>query len=326
MQSSIRFDGQVAIVTGAGGGIGRGIALELARRGARVVVNDYGGDTYGRAGTATTAEAVAAEIRAAGGEAVANTTAVGTPAAAREIAACALDTWGRIDALANNAGVSLPGAITEFTDAEIENHFRINLLGAYALVRAVWPAMLRNRYGRILNTASSAALGIGANAPYATTKAGLIGLALDAAMEGRPHGILVNAMLPTAYSRMIEQIPSPAYVAWFRTHMPAAKVGASAAYLLSSTSSVTGRIVALGGGCAWRIAFAASRGHIDPDSTAESLHAHWPQVDAMDACRIVDSNDAVMQLYAEAFPDQGGVPGLDPDAVVGAGPSGRRPG
>src|SRR5690349_17000442 len=109
----IRFDGEVAIVTGAGGGIGRAIALELASRGARVVVNDYGGDTYGHAGTLPLAKQVVAEIRAAGGEAIANTTPVGTPAAARAIASCALDTWGRVDALANNAGVSLPGLMTD---------------------------------------------------------------------------------------------------------------------------------------------------------------------------------------------------------------------
>src|ERR1700722_18254211 len=172
--SAISFDGQVAIVTGAAGGIGRAIAFELARRGARILVNDYGGDTFGHEGNAERAEAVAAELRAMGAEAVADGTAVGTADNARRIAGVALKAFGRIDILANNPGVTLPGLITSVSEQDVENHIRINLLGPYMLVRAVWPVMQQQRYGRILNTSSNAALGIGANTPYAMSKAGLI--------------------------------------------------------------------------------------------------------------------------------------------------------
>ena len=316
----IRFDGQAAIVTGSGGGIGRAIALELAVRGAKVLVNDYGGDTYGHAGDSALADRVVAEIRTAGGVAVANATAVGTHAAARKIVAAAIEAFGHVDILANNAGVSLPGLITDFTDREVENHFRINLLGAYAMVRAIWPHLRAQGYGRILNTSSNAALGIGANAPYSTTKAGLIGLTLDAAIEGGPHHILVNAMMPAAYSRMIKQIPDPAFVDWFRNNLPAEKVGASAAYFLSSASSVTGRIIVMGGGRVARVAFAENRGIMDAGINAEKIHAQWPVIDDMGGCQIDDSNADAMAMYTDAFPFAGGgVPKLDQGAVVGAG-------
>lgn len=316
----IRFDGQVAIVTGSGGGIGRAIALELAKRGAKILVNDYGGDTYGNAGDSDLADGVVAEIRAAGGEAVANATAVGTHAAAREIVTTALEAFGRIDILANNAGVSLPGLITDFSDDEVDNHFRINLLGAYAMVRAVWPHLRAQDYGRILNTSSNAALGIGASAPYSTTKAGLIGLTFDAAIEGEPHGILVNAIIPAAYSRMIEQIPDPVFVDWFRNNLPAEKVGSSAAYFLSRDSSVTGRIIVMGGGRVARVAFAENRGIVDTQISAERLSGRLTEIDNMSECKIDESNNDAMRVYADVFPFAGGgAPVLDLDAVVGSG-------
>ena len=317
---TIRFDGQAAIVTGAGGGIGRAIALELARRGAQVLVNDYGGDTFGRGASADRAETVAAEIRAAGGKALANSTAVGTHAAARAIVRAALDAFGRVDILANNAGITLPGLIDAFSDDEVDAHFSSNLLGAYAMVRTVWPHMRRQNYGRILNTSSSAALGIGANAPYATTKAGLIGLTLDAAAEGKPHGIHVNAMMPTAYSRMIEQIPDPAFVEWFRANLPAEKVGAGVAFYVSRECALSGRVLTIGGGRVGRIAFFGNRGHFDSSGTAESVRDHAAEIDDLTDSILLDSCAAESGLYTELFPFRGsGVPALDRDAVVGAG-------
>src|SRR5207248_5364989 len=125
-------------------------------------------------GSAGPAEQVAAEIRALGGKAVANADAVGTGDAARAIAGAALDAFGRIDILVNNAGVALPGPFTGFDDDAIERHYRINLFGAHHMMRAVWPAMVAQQHGRILNVSSNGALGVGYNAPYAAAKAGLI--------------------------------------------------------------------------------------------------------------------------------------------------------
>jgi NAD(P)-dependent dehydrogenase (short-subunit alcohol dehydrogenase family) len=268
----IRFDGQVAIVTGAGGGMGSAYARELARRGAAVLVNDYGGGVLGEQdGSAAPAERVAAEIMAAGGRAVADAHAVGSGAAARAIVQAAIDAFGRVDILVNNAGVALPGPFTAFADEAIEQHYRINLIGAHHLMRAAWPGMAAQGYGRILNISSNGALGVGGNAPYATAKAGILGLSLDAAIEGRPAGILVNALMPTAYSRMIEQIPDRATVRWFAKHMQPEKVAAAAAWFLSRACTVSGRVLIAGGGRLSSLVFAETGELFDPAIDAEQV-------------------------------------------------------
>ena len=251
-----RFDGQVAIVTGAGGGLGLAIAQELARRGAAVLVNDYGGSVQGEGGSPERAEAAAAKLRSDGARAVANAMAVGTPESARAIVAHAVDAFGKVDILVNNAGVARPCPFTAATDENLAAELRTNLLGPYALMRAVWDGMAIRRYGRILNVSSNASFGIGHNTSYATAKAGLIGLTLDTAAEGRPLGIHVNALMPVAYTRMIEGIPDPNFVAWFRKHMAPEKVAAAIAFFLSADSQVTGHVLSAGGG---RLAASCSR-------------------------------------------------------------------
>lgn len=246
---AIRFDGQVAIVTGAGGGMGRSYALELARRGAAVLVNDYGGGVLGdQDGTPEPARAVVAEIEAMGGRAAPNGDAVGSAAAARSIVQAAIDTLGRIDILINNAGTALPGPFTGHSDEAVERHYFTNLIGGHHLMRAAWPHMSRQRHGRILNVSSNGVLGVGGNAPYAAAKAGMIGLTLDAAIEGKPLGIHVNCVMPVSYSRMIEQIPDPTTVAWFRDNCPPERVASAMAWFLSRDCMETGRILLAGGG------------------------------------------------------------------------------
>jgi NAD(P)-dependent dehydrogenase (short-subunit alcohol dehydrogenase family) len=318
---TIRFDGQVALVTGAGGGIGRAIALELGRRGARLLVNDSGGSIQGTGLSSAPAEQMAAELRGIGVDAVASSTPIGTAAAAREIVAATLEVYGRLDMLANVAGTALPGEITDFDDAVVEQHLQTNLLGPYMLVRAAWPVMKRQSYGRILNTSSNAALGIGANAPYAATRAGVLGLTLDAAIEGREHGILVNAIMPSAFSRMIAQIPDPTFVDWFRRNLPPEKVAAAAAYLLSAQNRTSGRILSVGGGRVARIAFAAGPGWMDPGITAESLAEHFRQAIDMGAPTVLDCQADEMDLLGAALTRtaEGPIPVLDRAAVVGAG-------
>lgn len=319
--TAISFSGQVAIVTGAAGSIGRAIATELVGRGANVVVNDFGGDTFGRNGNVDRAEAVAAELRGlGGGKVIANSTPVGTTEAARDIVKCALEAFGRVDILANNAGITLPGLFTEPSDDEVEAHFRVNLLGPYALLRAVWPAMQKQRYGRVLHTSSNAAIGIGANAPYATTKAGLVGLTVDTAIEGRQYGIQINAMMPVSYSRMIEQIPEPRYVEWFRRNFPPAKVAAGAAFLLSRECGVSGRILDIGGGRVGSVAFAINQGWFDGDITAEKLRDHLGVALDMQDARAIDGQAAAMVPYSKLFPlEPGAGASLDLATVVGAG-------
>lgn len=286
----IRFDGQVAIVTGAGGGMGRAYALELARRGAAVLVNDYGGGVLGEPnGSAEPARAVAAEIEAIGGRAMPNGDAVGSAAAARSIARAAVDAFGRIDILVNNAGTALPGTFTDHSDEAVERHFFTNLIGVHHLMRAVWPHMARQGYGRILNTSSNAVLGVGSNAPYAAAKAGVIGLTLDSAIEGKPHGILVNAVMPVSYSRMIDQIPDPATVAWFRDNCPPERVAAAMAWFVSGDCSETGRILLAGGGRLSSLVMAEAGEIFDPALDAEMVAQRYPAI--FDEGRLVVTHD-----------------------------------
>ena len=318
MTHTIRFDGQAAIVTGAAGGLGRSISRELARRGAAVLVNDYGGDVHGHGARPARAEEAAAAICAEGGRAVSDATAVGTPEAARAIVAHALEAFGRVDILVNNAGIARPLPIDETSDEQLELELRTNLLGPYALLRAVWPVMREQSYGRILNVSSNASLGIGNNASYATAKAGLIGLTLDAACEGKALGIFVNAVMPVAHTRMIEGIPDPNFVAWFRKYMAPEKVAAPLAYFLSRESQVTGRILSVGGGRVARVVFAENAGIIGV-SDAETAKARSDEALDVTKVRALESSFKELSLYSREFPFEGpgGGPALDDRAVVG---------
>jgi len=316
---AIRFDGQVAIVTGAGGGMGRAYAVELGRRGAAVLVNDYGGGVHGEQdGSAGPAERVAAEIRAAGGTAVADAHAVGGGEAARAIVAAAEAAFGRVDILVNNAGVALPGAFTDFDDDAIDLHYRINLIGAHHLMRAAWPGMAARGHGRILNISSNGALGVGGNAPYAAAKAGLIGLSLDAAIEGRPLGILVNAVMPTAYSRMIEQIPDRATVDWFANNLPAERVAAAMAWFLSRDCTVSGRILLTGGGRLSSLVFAETGELFDAGLDAEAVAAgHAAALDTA-ALTVTPDQAAAGARYFRFFPwEAAAAPDFGPDVARG---------
>lgn len=313
----IDYRGQVAIVTGAAGGIGFAIARELASRGAAVLVNDSGTTVQGDGTDPERARLAAAAIQAAGGTAAADTTAVGTPDSARAMVANAVKTFGKVDILVNAAGVARPCGFAEASDDNLALELQTNLLGPYALMRAVWPGMSERGYGRILNLSSNAALGIGSNTSYATAKAGLIGLTLDAAAEGRSRGILVNALMPVAYSRMIEGIPDPAFVSWFRNFMPADKVAAAIAYFLSANSAVTGHILSSGGGRLARVVFAENEGILGADS-AESVAISLQVALDVGAITPIDSSAAELGRYTRAFPFDGGTPQLAEETVVGS--------
>ena len=310
---SIDLTGQVAIVTGAGNGMGRAYALDLAARGAAVLVNDYGGGVLGEQdGSSGPAQAVVDEILALGGRAVANCRAVGTADNARAIARTAIDAFGRIDILVNNAGTGIAGPFTAHSDEAIERHYATNLIGGHHLMRAVWPHMSGQRYGRILNVSSNGALGVGGNATYAAAKAGMLGLTLDAAIEGRPLGILINAVMPTAYSRLIEQIPDPAMVGWFRDNLPATAVASAMAWFLSRDCTVTGRILLTGGGRLSSLIFAETGEVFQPGLDAGDIPALLNDVLDESALRPVHSQaEAGVQYFrhmswtADAGPDFG---------------------
>ena len=210
--SELRFDGRVAVITGAGRGLGRSYALLLASRGAQVVVNDPGGSLQGEGVDAGPAEEVAREIRALGGQAVACTASVATPEGGNAIIQTALDHFGRIDVLIHNAGNVRPASLKEMTQADFDAVLDVHLRGAFHVVRPAFPLMCKAGYGRIVLTSSIGGLyGNHRVANYGVAKAGLIGLSNVAALEGAAEGVKCNVIVPGAVTRMAEGIDVSAY-------------------------------------------------------------------------------------------------------------------
>ena len=202
---SLDFKGRVAIVTGAGGGLGRQHALALAARGAKVVVNDLGGGRDGSGGAITAAEAVVNEIRAAGGEAIANGASVTDYAAVQAMVQQAMDTWGRVDILVNNAGILRDKSFAKMEIADFELVMNVHLMGAVHCSKAVWPMMNAQKYGRIVMTTSSSGLyGNFGQSNYGAAKMALVGLMQTLSIEGAKSDIRVNCLAPTAATRMTE--------------------------------------------------------------------------------------------------------------------------
>lgn len=204
---TMRFDGRVAIVTGAGGGLGRQHALALAARGARVVVNDLGGTVDGNGGTPKAAQAVVDEIRAAGGEAIANGASVTDPQAVQAMVEQALAAWGRVDILVNNAGILRDKSFSKMTLEDFRLVVEVHLMGAVNCTKAVWETMRAQNYGRIVMTTSSSGLyGNFGQANYGAAKMALVGLMQTLSIEGAKNDIRVNCLAPTAATRMTENL------------------------------------------------------------------------------------------------------------------------
>lgn len=204
---AIDFKGRVAIVTGAGGGLGRQHALALAARGAKVLVNDLGGAVDGSGGSVSAAQAVVDEIRAAGGEALANGASVTDFAAVQAMVQQAVDAWGRVDILVNNAGILRDKSFAKMDMADFRLVVDVHLMGAANCCKAVWPHMVAQNYGRIVMTTSSTGLyGNFGQANYGAAKLAQVGLMQTLAIEGAKYGIHANALAPTAATRMTEAL------------------------------------------------------------------------------------------------------------------------
>jgi len=208
---TIDFKGQVAIVTGAGGGLGRQHALALAARGAAVVVNDLGSARDGSGASVSAAQAVVDEIRAAGGQAIANGASVTDYAAVQAMVAQAMDTWGRVDVLINNAGILRDKSFAKMEIADFQLVIDVHLMGAVHCSKAVWPIMQAQKYGRIVMTTSSSGLyGNFGQSNYGAAKMALVGLMQTLSIEGAKSDIRVNCLAPTAATRMTEELmPEP---------------------------------------------------------------------------------------------------------------------
>ena len=202
---TIDFKGRVAIVTGAGGGLGKQHALALAARGARVLVNDLGGDVHGVGGSPSAAQAVVNEIRQAGGEALVNGASVTDYEAVQQMVQQAMDAWGRVDILVNNAGILRDKSFAKMELADFRLVLDVHLMGAVHCTKAVWPIMQAQKYGRIVMTTSSSGLyGNFGQANYGAAKLALVGLMQTLSIEGEKYDIRVNALAPTAATRMTE--------------------------------------------------------------------------------------------------------------------------
>ncbi len=209
--ADIRFDGKVAIVTGSGGGLGRQHALELARRGARVVVNDLGGSVDGSGGGSEAAHNVVEEIKALGGEAIANGSSVTDDAGVALMVKTAMDAWGRIDVLVANAGVLRDKTFSKMEIADFEFVLGVHLMGTVKPAKAVWEIMREQNYGRIVCTTSSSGLyGNFGQSNYGAAKLGIVGFMNTLKLEGQKNNIHVNAIAPVAATRMTENLMPPA--------------------------------------------------------------------------------------------------------------------
>ena len=248
--ADIRFDGKVAIVTGAGGGLGRQHALELARRGAKVVVNDLGGSMDGSGGSSAAAEAVVAEIKAFGGEAIANGSSVTDDAGVALMVKQAMDAWGRIDILVANAGILRDKTFAKMEIADFELVLNVHLMGTVKPAKAVWEIMRAQNYGRIVVTTSSSGLyGNFGQSNYGAAKLGIIGFMNTLKLEGQKNNIHVNAISPVAATRMTEGLMPPEVLEKLKPEY----VTPGVVYLCSEEAP-TGTILAAGAG-----AFAVSR-------------------------------------------------------------------
>lgn len=269
----MRFDKKVVIVTGAGRGIGRGHALLLAARGASVVVNDAGVDPDGVGVSSGPAQDVVSEIKAMGGQAIVSTASVASEDGARDIVSSALDSFGRLDAVINNAGIYVGQAVDAFDADTFRRHLDVHVLGAALVLRAAWPHLEKSK-GRIVNTMSASIFGMTPYSAYIAAKGGVLGLTRALAVEGRPAGIRVNCIAPAAATRlMFTAMPDlPEDVAnHFRQLMPPEAIAPVAAYLAHADCSLSGECLAVGGGRVTRYILAETPGITRPELTPEII-------------------------------------------------------
>ncbi|MDA8047634.1 MAG: SDR family oxidoreductase [Actinomycetota bacterium] len=272
--SDIGYDGQVAIVTGAGGGLGRQHALLLASRGARVVVNDLGGSVSGEGADKGPADHVVEEIRAAGGEAVADGNSVATPEGGQAIVGTAIEQFGRIDIVVNNAGILRDKTFHNLTPDLLNPVLDVHLKGAFHVTQPAWVKMREQGYGRVINTASqSGVLGNFGQSNYGAAKMGLVGLTRVLALEGAKYNIKVNAIAPIARTRMTEDIMGS-----LADSLDPELVSPVVAWLASEDCSVTGEVFTVAAGRVGRFFVGMTKGYFNPHLTVEDVRDHLDQI------------------------------------------------
>ncbi|WP_373387498.1 SDR family oxidoreductase [Pseudomonas alcaligenes] len=296
MSDAIRFENQVVIVTGAGGGLGRAHALLFAKHGAKVVVNDLGGSTHGEGANASAADKVVAEIKAFGGEAVANHDSVTDGG---QIVQCALDSFGRIDVVVNNAGILRDKSFHKMEDTDWDLVYKVHVEGAYKVTRAAWEHLREQQYGRVIFTASTSGIyGNFGQSNYGMAKLGLYGLTRTLAIEGRKNNVLVNAIAPTGGTRMTEGLIPPQVFEQLKPEL----VSPLVVYLGSRACQDTSGLYEVGGGWVGKVRWERSLGAgFDPKAgfSPEDVAASWKQIgDFAGAVHPDDNVTALREMMA----------------------------
>lgn len=297
--ADIRFDGRVAIVTGAGAGIGRAHALELAGRGAKVVVNDLGGARDGSGSSAAAADEVVEEIKAAGGEAAANYDSVATMEGGQNIVKTALDKYGKLDILISNAGILRDKSLLKMSEAEWDAVLAVHLKGAFCVTQPAVKAMRENGYGRIVLTSSMSGLyGNFGQANYASAKMGLVGFMNTVKLETAKYDIKVNTIAPNALSRMTEDVFAPAMAEKMRPQFNVPM----ALYLCSEEMEESGQTIVMGAGWYGRTALVVSPGACIGDAkrdiAVEEIRDNWDKITDMEKAEVAEGGGDVFKFMA----------------------------
>ncbi len=273
--ADLGFDGKVAIITGAGGGLGRHHALLLASRGALIVVNDLGGSVDGSGGgSAGPAQMVVDEIKAAGGEAVADTNSVATPEGGAAIVQSTIDAFGKVDIVINNAGILRDKAFHNMTPELMNPVFDVHLKGAFHVTQPAFVKMREQGYGRIVSTSSAAGLfGNFGQTNYGAAKMGLVGFTRVLAVEGARYGIKANAIAPLALTRMTEAIMGN-----LGDRLDPALVSPLVTWLAHEDCPASGEVFSVGGGRVARIFLGETKGWCDPALSPEQVRDHWGEI------------------------------------------------
>ncbi|ASK33564.1 SDR family oxidoreductase [Alloalcanivorax mobilis] len=301
---SINFDGRVAIVTGAGNGLGKSHAVELARLGAKVVVNDFGGARDGSGGSSEAAEKVVAEIIAAGGEAIADGADVSNREQVNALVKTTVDKWGRIDILVNNAGILRDKSFVKMSDDDWDKVVAVHLTGSALCSHAVWPVMREQGYGRIVMTTSTSGLyGNFGQANYGAAKMAVAGLMNTLHIEGEKYDIRVNCVAPTAATRMTEDLMPKEVLALLEPGEITPAV-----LFLASDQAPSRRIILAGAGCYAMVRLMESEGiYLDRDQrTPDAIAAQFEQLgDMSNAREMLTGGDHVTKILTKAAQAKG---------------------
>ncbi len=273
--ADIGFDNKVAIITGAGGGLGREHALLLASRGAQIVINDLGGTVDGSGeGTEGPAHTTAKEINDLGGVAVADTNSVATPEGGEAIVQSAVDAFGKVDIVINNAGILRDKAFHNMTPDLLNPVLDVHLKGAFYVTRPAWKLMREQNYGRVINTSSNAGiLGNFGQTNYGAAKMGLVGFTRVLAVEGARNNIKANAIAPIARTRMTEELLGP-----LAEKLDPSLVSPLVAFLAHEDCEVSGEIYSAAGGRIARMFIGLTHGYYNPELTLEDVRDHWDEI------------------------------------------------